>query len=180
MADTQHSAPFSGPVTGPVTGPGAGSVTGPVTGSFTAPFTVLLVEDNPGDVGLIRRALQQATIATRLDVRHDGAEAVDYLLGSVAGGSAPRPDLILLDLSLPCCDGCEVLTQLKRHTLLCSIPVVILSSSQAEQDILRTYQQQANCYITKPIDLEQYMTVMQAVQRYYYAVSQLPRSTHHA
>jgi CheY-like chemotaxis protein len=139
-------------------------------------FEVLLVEDNPGDVGLIRRALANSTLRTYLHVTHDGPEALEYLSYCV-GGSAPRlPDLILLDLSLPQMDGCEVLTHIKQHSSLLSVPVVILSSSQAEQDVVRSYEHGANCFITKPLDLDRYMAVIESVQQFWLACAKLPRN----
>jgi CheY-like chemotaxis protein len=112
-------------------------------------YQVLLIEDNPGDVGLIRRALVQAGLPVRLHVVHDGPEALCYLQGLRAmraeGAEFRRPDLILLDLSLPKMDGCELLAHIKQDSSLVTIPVVILSSSHAEQDILRSYAHAANC-----------------------------------
>lgn len=151
-------------------------------------YQVLLVEDNPGDVGLIRRALANGMLRTQLHVTHDGPEALEYLArcrspnaeSNKSGDSAPRrPDLILLDLSLPKMDGWEVLTHIKNDTNLLSVPVVILSSSQAEQDVVRSYEHHANCFITKPLDLEQYMAVIRSIQQFWLANAGLPRNDIH-
>jgi len=143
-------------------------------------YHVLLVEDNPGDVGLIRRGLARQQPLTHLHVTKDGVQALDFLRRSAAG-VAPRPDLILLDLNLPQMDGCELLQQIKEDAALRSIPVVVLSSSQAEADVARSYAHSANCYITKPLDLEQYLAVIGAVQHFWLTIAQLPRSKpHHA
>jgi two-component system, chemotaxis family, response regulator Rcp1 len=150
-------------------------------------YHVLVVEDNPGDVGLIRRALAQGGPRTQLHVTHDGPEALEYLArcnGSSAKGNESvstrrQPDLILLDLSLPKIDGCELLTRIKADSRLLSVPVVILSSSQAEQDVVRSYEHGANCFITKPLDLERYMAVIGSVQRFWLAHAQSPRNATH-
>ena len=142
-------------------------------------YHVLLVEDNPGDVGLIRRGLAHRQPPTHLHVTRDGVQALDFLRRSAAGG-APRPDLILLDLNLPQMDGHELLQQIKEDAALKSIPVVVLSSSQAEGDVARSYAEYANCYITKPLDLEQYLAVIAAVQHFWLVIAQLPRSKPHA
>jgi two-component system, chemotaxis family, response regulator Rcp1 len=148
-------------------------------------YHVLVVEDNPGDVGLIRRALAQGGCRTELHVTHDGPEALEYLArchGSSAGNNGTgddthrRPDLILLDLSLPKIDGCELLTRIKADARLLTIPIVILSSSQAEQDVVRSYEHGANCFITKPLDLERYMAVVGSVQRFWLARAQSLRN----
>ncbi len=151
-------------------------------------YQVLLVEDNPGDVGLIRRALAKGRIRTQLHVTHDGPEALEYLArcsSHSAEGNASddsgfrRPDLILLDLSLPKMDGCEVLAHIRQDIRLLSVPVVILSSSQAEQDVVRSYEHCANCFITKPLDLERYMAVIGSVQQFWLASAKLPRNGTH-
>ncbi len=125
---------------------------------------VLLVEDNPGDVRLIRRALAQGRLPTDLHVAHDGPEALACL-------AQFRPDLILLDLSLPKMDGCEVLAHIKQDAhlaaALAAVPIVVLSSSQAEGDVLRCYEHAANCFITKPLDLDRYMAVIGSVQHFW-------------
>jgi CheY-like chemotaxis protein len=130
---------------------------------------VLLIEDNPGDVGLIRRALAHGNANTRLHVVHDGPEALVYL-------ARCTPDLILLDLSLPKMDGCEVLAQIRRSGDLAETPVVMLSSSQAEQDIVRSYEHSANCFVTKPLDLDRYIAVIRAIQHFWLAGAGVPRN----
>src|ERR1700720_505287 len=115
---------------------------------------VLLVEDSPGDVRLTREALKDAKVHLNLHVASDGVEAMAFLKREGAHGNAPRPDLILLDLNLPRKDGREVLTEIKESPTLKSIPVVVLTTSSSEADILRSYQLHANCYITKPVGLE--------------------------
>ena len=142
-------------------------------------YHVLLVEDNPGDVGLIRRGLARRQPPTHLHVTKDGVQALDFLRRS-ATGAAPRPDLILLDLNLPQMDGHELLQHIKGDTALKSIPVVVLSSLQAETDVARSYAQYANCYVTKPLDLEEYLAVIGAVQHFWLVIAQLPRSKPHA
>jgi CheY-like chemotaxis protein len=139
---------------------------------------ILLVEDNPGDVRLIRRALAVGGRCTELHVTHDGVEALAYL-DRQRRAALHKPDLILLDLSLPKMDGCEVLAQIRHDGDLRSIPVVILSSSHAEQDVIRSYEHHANCYITKPLDLDQYMQVIGSVQQYWLAMASLPRNETH-
>jgi two-component system response regulator len=142
-------------------------------------FHILLVEDNPGDVGLIRRALAHREPRTELHVASDGIEALDFLHQCGHGG-APPPHLILVDLNLPKMDGCELLKHIKQNTTLMSIPVIVLSSSQAEADVLRSYAHHANCYITKPLDLEEYLAVIGAVHHFWLMVAHLPRSKTHA
>ena len=135
-------------------------------------YQVLLVEDNPGDVRLIRRALAHGRPHTELHVMHDGPEALAYL-------ASFRPDLILLDLSLPKMDGCEVLAHIKQDAVLApalaTVPVVILSSSHAEQDVVRCYEHAANCFVTKPLDLDRYMAVIASVQRFWLSRAGRPR-----
>jgi CheY-like chemotaxis protein len=139
---------------------------------------ILLIEDNPGDIGLIRRALARSVPQADLRVAHDGPEALAYLAEEHAAG-AGLPDLILLDLSLPKMDGCEVLTHIRGEAWLFATPVVVLSSSQAEQDVLRSYAHRANCFVTKPLDLDQYMAVIRSVQHFWLAGAKLPRNNTH-
>src|SRR3989304_180635 len=121
------------------------------------PIEIMLVEDNPGDVRLTAEALQEGKVWNRLSVAPDGVEALAFLRRGGAYGAAPRPDVILLDLNLPKKDGREVLAEIKADETLRTIPVVVLTTSKAEQDILRTYNLHANCYITKPVDLDKFM-----------------------
>ncbi|HVL49157.1 MAG TPA: response regulator [Candidatus Thermoplasmatota archaeon] len=140
------------------------------------PIEILLVEDNPGDVRLTREALKEGKVANNLHVAGDGAMALEILHRKGAYANAPRPDLILLDLNLPKKNGIEVLSEIKADPDLRRIPVVILTTSQAEQDIAKTYSLHANCYITKPVDLNQFMTVVQQIESFWLSVVKLPSS----
>jgi CheY-like chemotaxis protein len=135
---------------------------------------LLLVEDNPGDVGLTIEALKEGRVINRLTVVHDGEEAIALLRRQGQYADAARPDLILLDLNLPRKGGLEVLAEIKEDPDLKQIPVVVLTTSQAEQDVLRTYQLHANCYIVKPVDLNQFMAVVQAIKSFWLALVMLP------
>ncbi len=135
---------------------------------------ILLVEDNPGDVRLTREALKDGKVLNKLSVVEDGAEAMAFLRREGKYTDAPRPDLILLDLNLPKKDGRQVLAEIKVDQNLKRIPVVILTTSKSEEDILKTYDQHANCYITKPVDLEQFLTVVKSVQHFWLGVVELP------
>jgi two-component system, chemotaxis family, response regulator Rcp1 len=138
---------------------------------------ILLVEDNPGDVRLTVEALREAKVHNRLSIVNDGEEAMAFLRRQGKYADAPRPDLILLDLNLPRKDGREVLAEVKSDPELRSIPVVILTTSQAEQDILRSYELHANCYVTKPVDLEQFMIVVRSIENFWLVVAKLPGET---
>ncbi|MBW4696419.1 MAG: response regulator [Aphanocapsa lilacina HA4352-LM1] len=138
------------------------------------PIEVLLVEDNPGDVRLTRIALAEGLIPVRLQVVEDGAEALAYLEKQGKYVRARRPDLVLLDLNLPKKDGREVLVQIKSNTSLRRIPVVILTTSQAEEDILRAYNDAANCYITKPVDFGAFLKIVQSIEDFWFTVVTLP------
>ena len=140
------------------------------------PVEILLVEDSPGDVRLTVEAMKEAKIGNRLNVVVDGVEAMDYLKRQGRFAQAPRPDLILLDLNLPRKDGREVLAEIKADNSLRSIPVVILTTSSAEEDIVRTYNLHANCYITKPVDFTQFMNVVRAIEDFWLTVVKLPRT----
>jgi chemotaxis family two-component system response regulator Rcp1 len=136
---------------------------------------ILLVEDNPGDVRLTTEALNEGKILNNLNVVANGVEAMAYLYQEGRYKDAPRPDLILLDLNLPKKDGREVLAEIKTHRDLRRIPVVILTSSAAEQDILASYNLQANCYITKPVDLDQFLNIIRSIEHFWLTVVKLPR-----
>ena len=136
---------------------------------------ILLVEDNPGDVELTREALEDAKVANRLSVVDDGAEAVDFLFRRGKFSRAPRPDIILLDLNLPKKDGRQVLSEIKADADLAQIPVVVLTTSQAEEDILRAYQLHANCYITKPVDFNQFLRIVATIEEFWLTVVKLPK-----
>ena len=139
-----------------------------------APIEILLVEDNPGDVRLTQEAVREAKIRNTLNVVNDGEQAIAYVRRQGAYADRPRPDLILLDLNLPRKDGREVLQDLKSDPDLHRIPVVVLTSSAAEQDILRTYDLYANAYVTKPVDLEQFMRVVSSIQDFWLNIVKLP------
>lgn len=136
---------------------------------------VLLVEDNPGDVRLTREALRDARVRNTLHVATDGVEAMAFLRREGRYHAAPRPDLILLDLNLPRKDGREVLQEIKGDDALKHIPVVILTSSQAERDILQTYQLRANAFVTKPVDLEQFLAAVRSIQEFWLEIVKLSR-----
>ena len=141
------------------------------------PTDILLVEDNPGDVRLIKEALRDGNIRTILHVVPDGVEALAFMRREGHYAHAPRPDLILLDLNLPKKDGREVLAELKADEILRPIPVIILTTSQAEQDILKAYDLNANCYITKPADLDQFLRAVKAIEDFWLTIVQLPPET---
>ncbi len=143
---------------------------------MTAPRTinVLLVEDDPGDVLMTREAFDEY-LHNRLDVVTDGAAALAYLRREEPYADAPRPDLILLDLNLPRRDGREVLAEVKEDPDLRLIPVVVMTTSEAERDLIRTYNLHANAYIVKPLDLDQFIEVVQAIENFWFTVVKLPR-----
>lgn len=138
------------------------------------PIDILLVEDNAADVRLTQEVLADSKIGNNLMVATDGAEALSCLRQQGKFKGTPRPDLILLDLNLPVKDGREVLAQIKSDPDLKAIPVVILTTSKAEEDIIRTYNLHANCYITKPVDLEQFVTVVNYIEDFWLAIVRLP------
>jgi CheY-like chemotaxis protein len=135
---------------------------------------ILLVEDNPGDVDLTREGLRRGKIASNLSVLDNGSEVMPFLSRTGPYADAPAPDLILLDLNLPGKDGREVLVELKEHPEFRRIPVVIMTSSEAEQDIVRSYLSHANCYITKPVDLAQFLHVVASIEDFWLTLVRLP------
>ena len=139
------------------------------------PIEILLVEDNPGDVELTRQALDRAKVANHLHVAEDGAEAVDFLFRRGQFAKAPRPDIILLDLNLPKKDGRQVLSEIKADADLAQIPVVVLTTSQDEEDIHRAYQLHANCYIAKPVDFKQFLRIVATIEEFWLTVVKLPK-----
>lgn len=141
------------------------------------PIEILLVEDNPGDVRLTREALKDAKVANTLHVAEDGVAALDFLHGRAPYAEMPRPDLLLLDLNLPRKNGREVLAEVKSHDSLKTIPVVILTTSQAEEDVLRAYHLHANCYITKPVDFKQFTNIVRAIEDFWLTVVTLPSNS---
>ena len=138
------------------------------------PVDVLLVEDNPGDVRLTREALKEGKVINNLNVVRDGEEALAYLHREGPYAAAPRPDIILLDLNLPRKDGRGVLAEIKQDEALKRIPVVVLTTSRAEEDILRTYELHANCYIVKPVDLDQFIKVVRSIETFWLTIVKLP------
>jgi chemotaxis family two-component system response regulator Rcp1 len=147
------------------------------TGTGAVPIEVLLVEDSPGDVRLTREAFKDAKVHINLHVASDGADAMAFLERKGEHANAPRPDLILLDLNLPKKDGREVLAELKESPALKCIPVVILTTSASEADIQGSYQRHANCYITKPVDLEGFLKVVRSIDNFWLSVVKLPHES---
>ena len=137
---------------------------------------ILLVEDSPGDVRLTQEALADAKIRNRISVVNDGLEALAFLQQEGQYEGAPRPDLILLDLNMPRMDGRELLAAIKLKDGLKTIPVVVLTTSDADADILKSYELQASCYITKPVDLEQFITVVAGIEEFWFSIVKLPPS----
>jgi CheY-like chemotaxis protein len=135
---------------------------------------ILLVEDNPGDIDLTREALEDAKVCNRLHVAEDGEQALDYVFRRGPYAHAPRPDLILLDLNLPKRDGREVLEAIRADGDLTEIPIVILTSSQADEDIARAYRLHANCYIAKPVNFVQFLKIIHAIEDFWLTVVKLP------
>ena len=146
-------------------------MTGPIK---PKPINILLVEDNPGDVRLTREVLQEGKLLNHLQVAGDGIEALEFLRHEGRFAKSPHPDLILLDLNLPRMDGRELLAIIKSDHALRRIPVVILTTSKAEEDIIATYDLHANCYITKPVDLDQFFSVIKSVEEFWFTVVKLP------
>jgi CheY-like chemotaxis protein len=135
---------------------------------------ILLVEDNPADIRLTTEIIMDAKLCNTLHVAKDGIEAMQFLRQEGAFAGMPRPDLILLDLNLPRMDGRDVLRDIKKDSVLKRIPVVILTTSDAEQDILKSYDLYANCYITKPVDLEQFSKVVHCIEDFWFSIVKLP------
>ena len=140
------------------------------------PADFLLVEDNPGDVRLTQEALKSHKVQNNLHVVTDGEEAMAFLRRQGKYANAPRPDIILLDLNLPKKDGREVLAEIKSDPNLKTIPVVIITSSEAEQDVIKSYNLNANCYVTKPVNLDQFIKVVQSVNDFWLTIVKLPSS----
>jgi len=142
------------------------------------PIEILLVEDNPGDVRLTKEALKEGKVYSNLHTVKDGVEAMEFLRRQGKYKDVPRPDIILLDLNLPRKDGREVLEEIKSDNELKRIPVVVLTTSKAEEDVLRTYNLHANCYVTKPVDLEKFMVVVKSIDVFWLTVVTLPPNGH--
>lgn len=138
------------------------------------PIQILLVEDNPGDAQLTRIALEESKISIHLNVVEDGVEAMAFLRKQEKYVKAAHPDIVLLDFNLPRKDGREVLAEIKGDENLKRIPVVVLTTSQAEEDILKAYNLFANCYITKPVDFDQFVKIVQSIENFWFAIVKLP------
>ena len=135
---------------------------------------ILLVEDNPGDVRLTQEALREGKVVNRLHVARDGNDALGFLRREGEHAAAPRPDLVLLDLNLPGLDGREVLAEMKGDPGLRRIPVVVLTTSEADEDIARSYDLHANCFVTKPVDMEQFLRIVRSIEDFWLRVVKLP------
>ena len=145
-----------------------------MTTRITKPIEILLVEDSAGDVRLVQEALQEAKVRNSMAVVGDGVEALAYLRRQGRYARAPRPGLVLLDLNLPRKNGFEVLQEIKADDNLKRIPVVVLTTSQSEQDVVKSYDLSANAYITKPVDLEQFLVVVKAIEDFWLEIVRLP------
>ncbi|HYJ10825.1 MAG TPA: response regulator [Polyangiaceae bacterium] len=141
---------------------------------MTTPIRVLLVEDNPGDAHLTRDTLEQSKILIQIAVTTDGEDALDYLLGRGDYVGVALPDLIVLDLNLPRLGGREVLAEMKRHEQLRGIPVVVLTSSDAEKDVVMSYQLGASCYVTKPVGLQAFQAIVKSIEGFWFTVVKFP------
>ncbi len=142
--------------------------------ALISPLQLLLVEDNPGDVRLTKEALKAGNVVVNLSVARDGVEAIDFLRRRGAFQAAPTPDLILLDLNLPRKNGREVLSEIKADPILKKIPVLVMTTSRAEQDINRAYSLNANCYITKPMDLDEFLRIVKSIEEFWMKTVTLP------
>jgi CheY-like chemotaxis protein len=138
------------------------------------PIEILLVEDNPGDVRLTKEALKEGKVLNKLHTVEDGMEALAFLNQEGKYADVPRPELILLDLNLPKKDGRDVLAEIKSNGDLKRIPVVVLTTSRSEEDILKSYDLNANCYITKPVDLDQFISVVRSINEFWLSIVKLP------
>ena len=145
-----------------------------MTATLLQPIEILLVEDNPGDVRLTQEAFKDGRMRVNLNVVYDGEAALAYLRRQGLYASAERPDIILLDLNLPKVSGYDVLAAIKTDESLTRIPVVVLTTSQSESDIVRTYNLHANCYITKPVDLDKFIGVVRSIENFWLTVVKLP------
>lgn len=150
-----------------------GEGTARMTKTQSRPVEVLLVEDNPGDVRLTQEAFKDGRVFVNLTVASDGVEAMEFLRGDGVHAK-PRPDLILLDLNLPRKSGREVLEEIKADDVLKRIPVIVMTTSKAEQDIHRAYNLNANCYVTKPVDLDEFLNVVRSIEDFWLTIVTLP------
>ncbi len=141
-----------------------------------APINVLLIEDNPGDIRLIQESLKENKFFAELTVISNGEEAINYLKKNGSNSGDSSPDIILLDLNLPKKDGREILYEIKNDDALKSIPVVVLTSSSAEEDISKSYQNYANCFISKPVDLDNFIKVIKSIENFWLTIVKLPKN----
>lgn len=141
---------------------------------YGRPVEILLVEDNPGDVRLTQEVFKEGKVSNILNIVYNGEEAMDFLRQEGRFANAPRPDIILLDLNLPRKDGREVLAEIKADPDLKRIPVVVLTTSQAESDLIQSYNLHANCYIVKPVDLDQFINVVKTIEGFWLQIVKLP------
>ena len=139
------------------------------------PIDILLVEDNPGDVRLTKEAFKEGKVRNNLHAVEDGMEAMAFLRKEGKYADVPRPDLILLDLNMPRKSGREVLAEVKSDEDLKSIPIVVLTTSKAEEDVLKSYNMHANCYITKPVDMDQFTKVVKTIEEFWFSIVRLPK-----
>jgi len=144
-------------------------------GKPAEPIHILIVEDNPGDARLAVEALAEGKVSNKISIVQDGVEAISFLRRENGYSDAPRPDLILLDLNLPKMNGKDVLAIIKEDSKLKRIPVVILTTSDADQDIFATYDLHANCYITKPVGFDQFISVIQSIEDFWLSIVKLPK-----
>jgi chemotaxis family two-component system response regulator Rcp1 len=145
-----------------------------VTKSLPRHIEILLIEDSPADILLTREAFEESRILNSLHVAEDGVQAMDFLYKRGAYASAPRPDLILLDLNLPRKNGREVLAEIKADSDLRKIPIVVLTTSSAEEDVLKAYDLNANCYVVKPVGFDNFMEAMQSIRHFWFSIVTLP------
>ena len=141
------------------------------------PTEVLLVEDNPGDVRLIREGLKHSRLEIRVNVTRNGEEALAFMRRQSGYSDAPRPDLVLLDLDMPKMDGRAVLSEMRRDPALTSIPVVVFTTSESESDIATSYKLHASAYVSKPVEMDQFGTVVRSIEEFWMRIAKLPRST---
>ncbi len=141
---------------------------------ISSPIEILLVEDNPGDVRLTQEVLKEGKVHNKLSIVENGVQAISFLKKENEFKDSPTPDLILLDLNLPKKDGREVLLDIKKDPDLKKIPVVVLTTSQAEEDILKVYDLNANCYVSKPVDLGQFIDVVKSIEDFWLSIVKLP------
>lgn len=140
-------------------------------------ITILLVEDNPADVRLTCEVFREGKIRNNLYIVEDGVEAINFLMQKEKYCDVPKPDLILLDLNLPKKDGRQLLEEIKNDKSLSQIPVMVLTSSRAEEDIMKTYDLRANCYITKPFDFEQFIAIARSIEDFWFSIVRMPKAT---